>query len=287
MVWLWKKLKLRRQVAGKEARGERLGWPQHSWQLLFDRLAAEIEQRGGEVRIDAPAVRAEEVAPGRFTVTRGAPGSFRRGHDPRSFDPVGTEEYDAIVATLPGDIFERLLGPRLLSGLAADYLDRLRSIVYHAAVCLVLVLDRQFTPFYWTNIADDLPFIGIIEHANWVDPGHYGGRRILYVANYVEEGSPLIGLTADDLLDRYEAGLRRFRPDFNRDWVQESWAFHEPHAQPIVDRGYRHRMPSLQTGVPGLFLANTTQVYPEDRGTNYAVRLGEEVARELTRSPRC
>ena len=35
------------------------------------------------------------------------------------------------------------------------------------------------------------------------------------------------------------------------------------------------------TPVPGLLRANTTQVYPEDRGTNYAVRLGEEAAREV------
>jgi hypothetical protein len=28
-------------------------------------------------------------------------------------------------------------------------------------------------------------------------------------------------------------------------------------------------------------LANTTQIYPEDRGTNYAVRLGTDAARAL------
>jgi protoporphyrinogen oxidase len=63
--------------------------------------------------------------------------------------------------------------------------------------------------------------------------------------------------------------------------VRERWLFREPAAQPIVTVGYERNIPPLQTGVPGLVLANTTQVYPEDRGTNYAVRLGDDAAREL------
>ena len=60
-----------------------------------------------------------------------------------------------------------------------------------------------------------------------------------------------------------------------------AWLLREPAAQPIVTVGYRERIPPLQTPVPGLVLANTTQVYPEDRGTNYAVRLGDEAARAV------
>jgi protoporphyrinogen oxidase len=278
MVWLWKKFMLRRQVADKQARTERLGFPRHSWQLLFDRLAEEIAAQGGRVLIDRPASQVARAGEGGFTVTAGAPGSFRLGHDPRTFPQAGAERYDAVVSTLPNDVFEQVLAPELHDALPASYVERLRSIEYHAAVCLVLALDRQFSPYYWTNIADDLPFIGLVEHTNWVDPAHYGGRRLLYVANYVAPGSELTRLDADALLEHYADGLRRVRPDFSPGWVRERWLFREPHAQPIVDRGYRRRIPPLETGVDGLFLANTTQVYPEDRGTNYAVRLGDQAA---------
>jgi hypothetical protein len=44
-------------------------------------------------------------------------------------------------------------------------------------------------------------------------------------------------------------------------------------------------MPALDTGVPGLVLANTTQIYPEDRGTNYSVRLGWDAAATLLAQP--
>ena len=60
--------------------------------------------------------------------------------------------------------------------------------------------------------------------------------------------------------------------------MRRAWRFAEPAAQPVVTVGYRARIAPLRTPVPGLVLANTTQVYPEDRGTNYAVRLGEEAA---------
>jgi protoporphyrinogen oxidase len=279
MAWLWSKLTLRRQVKGAEARGEVLGYPRDTFEGLFRALAEAIEDRGGRVLIDRPAARIG-LREDHFTVMAGGPDSFRRGHDPRSFEPTGTPEpYDVVIATVPNEVFEQLLDPALVAELEPGYLERLRSIEYHAAVCLLLELDRRFGRFYWTNVGDpELPFVGLIEQTNLVDAERYGDRRFLYVANYVVHGDPLLELSADELLDHYEPGLRQVNPEFDRSWVLERWLHREPDAQPIVTAGYRDRMPPLETGVPGLLLANTTQVYPEDRGTNYAVRLGKEVA---------
>ncbi len=263
MVWLWSKLRLRR---GEDARDERLGYPAGSWQPLLEALRERIEGRGGRVLIDRPAVRIE---PG-VEVTFGAPGSFRAGHDPRAFEPAGAERYDRVLATVPNDIFARLV----------DQPEP--PIEYFAALCLLLELDRPFSGFYWTNVADrELPFVGLIEHTNFVEPERYDGRRFLYVANYLERGHELLGLDADALLERYLPGLRKVNAAFDRTWVRHAWLHREPAAQPIVTVGYHERIPPLKTSVPGLVLANTTQVYPEDRGTNYAVRLGDEAARAV------
>jgi protoporphyrinogen oxidase len=163
-----------------------------------------------------------------------------------------------------------------------EYLGRTRSVEYFAALCLLLELDRPFSPYYWTNVADRaLPFVGLIEHTNFVDPSRYGGRRFLYVANYLPHGHALLGLDASALLDRYESGLRAVNPGFSHAWVRRSWLHVEPAAQPIVTVGYADRIPPLRTPAAGLVLANTTQVYPEDRGTNYAVRLGAQAAAAL------
>jgi protoporphyrinogen oxidase len=275
MAWLWGKLTMRRRLQGKESRQELLGYPRRSWEPLFGVLKERIEAGGGRVLIDRPVKR---LSPG-FEIVAGAPGSFRIGHDPRAFAGNGSERYDAVVATVPNDIFREMLEPGLVSD---AYLDLLERIEYHTALCLLLELDRRFTPYYWTNIADPaLPFVGVIEHTNLIEPERYGGRRFLYVANYLPPGDELLGLDADALLARYELGLRRINPGFERSWVRARWLHREPAAQPIVTVGYRDRIPPLRTGVHGLVLANTTQIYPEDRGTNYAVRLGSDAAAAL------
>jgi protoporphyrinogen oxidase len=263
MVWLWNKLRLRR---GEDSREEKLGYPPGSWEPMFHALEHSIEGHGGRVLIDRPAIRIE---PG-FEVTYGATGSFRYGHDPRRFERAGSERYDRVLITVPNDVFAAL------TGLPEP------PIEYFAALCLLLELDRPFSDFYWTNVADrDLPFVGLIEHTNFVEPEHYDGRRFLYVANYLEHGHELLSLDADAVLERYTPGLRKVNPAFDRAWIKNVWLHREPAAQPIVTVGYHERIPPLRTSVPGLFLANTTQVYPEDRGTNYAVRLGDEAAREV------
>jgi protoporphyrinogen oxidase len=227
------------------------------------------------VLIDRPAAR---LAPG-FVLTPGAAGSFRRGHDPREFETLPAERYDAVLATLPSDVFEQLLEPGVLP---EAYLAKLRGIEYFTALCLLIELDRPFSPFYWTNIGDvALPFVGLIEHPNLVPPERDGGRRFLYIANYLPRGHELLGLDADEVLDRYTPGLRAINGGFERAWAKRLWLHREPAAQPIVTVGYREKIPAMKTPARGLVLANTTQIFPEDRGTNYAVREGDQAARAL------
>ena len=112
MAWLWSKLTLRRQVKGREARGEVLGYPRGSFEPLFRALARAIEHHGGRVMIDRPCARLARETGGRFALTPASRGSFRRGHDPRDFEHAGEpERYDAVVATVPGGVFEQLLDP--------------------------------------------------------------------------------------------------------------------------------------------------------------------------------
>ncbi|MGI8460530.1 MAG: FAD-dependent oxidoreductase [Solirubrobacterales bacterium] len=282
MSWLWAKLRNRRQVSGEEAKGEILVYPEGSFESLFVRLRDLIAEQGGRVLIDRPAARIAREN-GSFLVYPGKPDSFRRGLDPREFETDGEpERYDAVIAALPTDIFEEMLDPGLRAEVGDAYLERAGSIEYFAALCLLCEVDRQFHPYYWTNVADrETGFIGLIEQTNLVPPERYGGRRFLYVANYLPRDHPLLEFDMDSLLDFYEPGLKSANPAYERSWIKQSWLFREPAAQPVVLPNYRDRLPPYETGVPGLLLANTTQVYPDDRGTNYAVREADEVVELL------
>ncbi len=283
MAWLWSKLTIRRQIKGKQAKTEMLGYPKSSFNAIFSALQNRIESNGGSVFIDRPVAKFS-INGKDFEITPGQPGSFRQGYDPRAFAPMNNEacSYNAVIATVPNEIFINMLDPGLARSIGEQYISRLKSIVYHTAVCLLLEVKHPLTEFYWTNVADpEIPFIGLIEHTNFISSERYGGKRFLYLANYKPAGDPLIEMDKEQLLDHYESGLKKVNPMYERDWIKKCWLFKEPAAQPVVTSGYQRKLPPLDTSVKGLVLANTTQIYPEDRGTNYAVRLGDQAVETL------
>jgi protoporphyrinogen oxidase len=181
---------------------------------------------------------------------------------------------DAVVVTTPSPVLLRLV-----PNLPESYRAKLQTLEYEAAIVVLLQLTHPLSAIYWLNIADpDLPFTGIIEHTNFMPPHEYGGKRFVYLSKYLEPDHPYFAMSDDKLIDAYTPYLRRINPDFEPSWIEQAWVFRERSAQPIVPLHYSERIPDFRTGLPGLYLANTTQIYPEDRGTNYSVRLGNQIA---------
>jgi hypothetical protein len=71
----------------------------------------------------------------------------------------------------------------------------------------------------------------------------------------------------------------KFNPEFDESWILDFHYNALSAAQPIITTRYSERMPAHRTPVKRLYLANTTQIYPEDRGTNYSVQMGRRVAK--------
>ncbi len=262
MTWLWGKIYLR-VASRKRMQKERLGYPMCSFGSVFDTCGERIIEQGGLVHTGA-AVR-------RINTTDGVATGFTATVDG---GPERDYEYDAVIATTPSYVLTRLA-----PDLPEDYRAVLESARYLSAVLLILVLDRPLTSKYWLNVADrDLPFVGVIEHTNMIDRGLYGGRHIVYLTNYPDRNSELYRKEPADLLEEFVPYLQRLNPDFNRDWIVEYHHHRVDGAQPIIGVNYRERIPDHRTPFKSLYLANTTQIYPEDRGTNYSVRMGRQVA---------
>ena len=124
-----------------------------------------------------------------------------------------------------------------------------------------------------------MPFVGVVEHTNLIGPEHYGGKHIVYLSNYLNTDHPLYKMGHEELLGEYLPHLRKINPDFDLSWIETSYHHKVDAAQPIIGTNYSSRIPDHRTPFGGVYLANTTQVYPEDRGTNYSVRMGRHVAR--------
>ncbi len=262
MTWLWGKIYLRVASRRRPWEKEKLVYPTGSFGEVFDTLGERIGQMGGEVHISA-GVRRVVMDDGRATgLEVQMPGA-----------EAEVRPYDAVVATTPSYVFTRLVPP-----LPEDYASKLSNVTYLSAVLMVLVLKRPLSPMYWLNVADrSMPFVGIIEQTNFVDPSLYGGKHVVYFSNYPSVQNPLYQMNGEELLEDFLPHLRKINPDFDPSWVEEYYHHKVDAAQPIIGVNYSRRIPDLRTPIKGLYLANTTQIYPEDRGTNYSVRLGKQV----------
>lgn len=257
MVWLWNKIYLR-FASRKSGNKESLGYLRGSFRRYYEALAEHIKERGGTIHLSAPV---EEVV-----VEDGAVGGIRVAGELHPFD--------AVLMTTP-NIITRKIAPAL----PAEYTEILDRVRYQWATCLVLTLDRPLSDMYWLSIADDLPFVACVEHTNFMKPEEYGGNHIVYLSNYASSGNPVLEMDARQVLEHYTPGLKVINPDFDPSWVRNAWFFKDPGGQPVIGTNYSRSIPPFATGIAGLYLANTTQVYPEDRGQNYSLQLGEEVAR--------
>jgi len=263
MTWIWNKVTLR--VASRKGAGqvERLGYPMGSFGEVIAVLADRIIQQGGQLHTSSSV--AKIVRTGDTTTTL----DVQIGNGPSE-----QREYDAVIATTPSYVFAKL-APQMPD----EYKEKLEGINYLSAVLMVLVMDRPFTEKYWMNIADpDMPFVALIEHTNMINKELYGGKHILYISNYPSRDSDMYKMSPDNLMDLFVPHLQKINPDFDRSWVLEYHHHKLDGAQPIVGINYGDGIPDHRTPLKGLYLANTTQIYPEDRGTNYSVRMGVKVA---------
>lgn len=250
LAWLWARIK---------SRTPRLGTFRGGFQAFLDLLADRVRQQGATLLLDTPVEA--------FTAGEGGV---------RVSAPNGGGQFDHCIATT---------SPRLLARLAPElpdaYRGQLTALKSLGAVVMVLALNRRLTDYYWFNLPKEagFPFLALVEHTNFIPPEHYGGDHLVYCGDYLEPDHEFFRLSPGELLERFVPSLSRFNPAFTRDWIKQTWLWRTEYAQPVPLVNHSRNIPAIKTPLPGLWLASMSQVYPWDRGTNYAVQLGRRVAR--------
>ena len=260
-VWFWNKLKLRGSSRGRGGE-EQLAYYQGGFAALAETLADAVRTQGGVMRTNMP-VSGLRVEAGRVT---------------GAVTPEGTVSADGVIATPALPIIADLVEPHV----PGEYVERLRRIRYLANVCVVLELDRSLSDIYWLNVNDpSFPFVGVIEHTNFEPASTYAGRHIVYLSKYLPDNDAVYRMSNKEVVAFTLQHLRRMFPDVTDERVLDAHVWRARYAQPVVERGYRKLIPDMRTPIEGLFLATMAQIYPEDRGTNYAIRQGRETAHAL------
>jgi protoporphyrinogen oxidase len=254
MAWLWARM---------HARTTRLGTFEGGFQNFANIFAEKLREQGVEIRLGAKVESIKQEQAG-LTV--------RSEKGPEVFDK-------ALVTTSPS------LMAKLSPDLPENYLKGLLELKSMGAVVMTLALKHSISDqgYYWFNVPKDegYPFLALVEHTNFVSKDHFGGDHIVYAGDYLELGHEYFSITDDQLLERFIPAFQKFNPQFSRDWVKKIWVSKTNYAQPIPLVNHSKNVPSIQTPINGLYFASMSQVYPWDRGTNFAVEIGRKAARMM------
>lgn len=242
LAWFWARIK---------KRTSKLAYPKGGFLFFANALVKHIENNGGKFLFNTEVTELTSSI-------------------------VNNLSFDKVIVTLPSFHFLKI-APQL----PQEYKDKLSQLKGLGAVNLVLRLKKPFLTdgTYWLSVCDKKsPIMAIVEHTNFMDKKYYNNEHIVYIGNYVPSNHPYMNMSANELLKVYDPYLRKINPHYSSFIIHHS-LFKVPFAQPIIPVNYSKIMPPFETPLKNVYLANIQQVYPWDRGTNYAVELGEKVAK--------
>lgn len=252
MAWMWARLK---------ARTTHLGTFEGGFQLFADSFGDILRLRGVRIALSTPVSQIEPNPDGGLSLC------------------IGThwEHFDQCLVTTSPNVLAKIAPV-----LPDEYLKELLELKSMGAVVMVMVLKHRLSPegYYWYNLPKSagFPFLALVEHTNFVDPDHFGGDHIVYCGDYLEPDHEYFQLTEGELLERFLPALQRINPDFEPSWLRKTWLFRTSYAQPVPLLNHSKNIPAINTPLPGLYFASMSQVYPWDRGTNFAVEIGRRAA---------
>lgn len=260
-VWMWKKLVLRGSTRNSRG-GEELAYFKGGFGRLAEMLVAKIQLNGSEVSY-GDKVLGVESSGGRVSSVKTSKGEIIANNF--LFTPA-----PSVVA----DFFD--------TSSENEWVESLRRIKYLGNMCLVLRLSQSLSDTYWLNVNDPgFPFVGVIEHTNFDSPENYDNSHIVYLSKYIAVEDPVWKFNDADYYQFCIKHILQMFPEFNESWVLEYKVWRSRYAQPVMELNYSKIIPKRETPFGNAWLSNMAQIYPEDRGTNYAIREGRAIAGKI------
>lgn len=254
-AWIWSRI---RRIGRSRYNlfKEKLGYLEGGSETLLQAMRADIEQHGGEFRLRCPVSKVV-IAQGRVT----------------GVEVAGRIEFfDKVVSTIPLPYV-----PRVMPDLPPEVLQKFRAVKNIAVVCVIVKLRQALTENFWLNTNDpemDIP--GLVEYTNLRPLDHH----VVYVPFYIPGEHPKFAEPDQAFLDKVRRYLKKINPALTDADFIDMRASRYRYAQPICDPGYMNNMPPIALPVQGLWVADTSYYYPEDRGISESIDLGRKMARD-------
>lgn len=252
-TFLWGRINPRGR--SRKGTGEQLGYFDKGYHTFFSALEKAVTKKGFTIKYES----VEELLPSdsgcKIRTTK------------------KTYPHDAVIFT-----GSNVLLTRMCKNLPVSFIKKSSQIQYQAINCMILEMKKSVSPYYWLNAVDkDISFIGCIEHTNLVPKSMYD-RHVMYVFNYLQASNPIYTMPEEKVFDLYAKDIKKVFPHFDKKDVIKWQLARNPFATPIYNGKYSEKMPPIQI-TKTLFLANTSQVYPEDRNVNNGIVLAKKVVK--------
>jgi len=259
MAWMWARL---------HARTTKLATYKGGFQAFVDEFAAMLREMGVNFSYNTRINLIEKQSDGSLALRH----------------KTGVDSFDRVLVTIsPAQLAK--MAPQL----PETYLKGLLELKSMGAVVMVIALKKQLSRegYYWYNLPKSagFPFLALVEHTNFLPPERFGGNHLVYCGDYLDPSHEYFQFSKEELLERFLPSFKRINPDFSPEWVTKTWLTRTPYAQPVPLINHSRNIPAIKTPVEGLYFASMSQVYPWDRGTNFAVEIARRAAGMILEAP--
>ncbi len=256
-AWIWSRIR-RIGRSRYSLMREKLGYLEGGSETLLTALKQAIEQGGGEFRLKSPVTE--------VVMTDGKVYGVKANG--------ALTVVDKVISTLPIPYV-----PQLMPELPQEILAKFQAIQNIAVVCVIVKLKRPVTEYFWLNVNDpDMDIPGLVEYTN-LQPL---AQHIVYVPFYMPFEHPKFQEPDQVFLDKVKSYLMRINPELQTEDFIELRASRYRYAQPICPPGYLASLPPIALPVEGLWVADTSYYYPEDRGISESIAFGRALARQAS-----
>lgn len=253
-AWIWSRIRRIGRSRYSLFR-EQLGYLEGGSDTLLKGMKAFIENNGGEIHLTAPV---EKVQLNNNSVSGVVVNGVLHG-------------FDTVISTIPLPYV-----PTLIPDLPVEILEKYRAQQNIAVVCVIAKLKKKLTENFWLNVNDpDMDIPGLVEYSNLRPLPD----NIVYVPFYM----PAELDKFKDGNDLFAAKVKQYLQCINPDLADEDFVdikvSRYRYAQPICPPKFLESLPPFKLPISGLFVADTSYYYPEDRGISESIGFGRMMAR--------
>ena len=270
MSWLWGRVLQRVDSRDAKLGGEALGYFDGGFKTVIEALEAPVREAGTEIRFNSFIDKLHhDDATGKVIVT------LKGGEE---------QVFDRVLATVPSNVLAKMIAG--YEEKDPEYFQKIRSVDYLDAAVLSFCTPQKITDFYWHNInTPNSPFVVFLSFTALIGTENFDGNHIYYIGDYIPPEHKYMSMPEEELKELWYSELKKMFPDFDPSQIIDDGLFRMRNAQHIVDIGFEeNKLVPHETPCPGVLMCNFSQIYPMDRGTNYAIRDGNRMAKMLMES---